>query len=335
MLKPSIDLQVTRARLVGLILVGAAATQLTGCVARVGIAVPVAPPPRVYVAPPPPTPPPAYAEPAAEVEMQANEAPPPLPEYEQPACPVEGYLWTPGYWAWAPGGYYWVPGTWLQPPRVGFLWTPGYWGFVGGVYMFHAGYWGPHVGFYGGVSYGYGYGGVGFAGGRWVGNSFAYNQSVTNVNVTVVHNTYNETVVNNVTVNRVSYNGGTGGVAATPTAQEKMAAQERHVAATPAQRQHVQQAAATPALLAKNNGGRPAIAATPRPSAFNAPGSVGAHAAASPPPHAPAQAHANRGYGGPAGGANGKPPAPNAKAARPHPKAPQEHGKHEPETAQR
>ena len=26
----------------------------------------------------------------------------------------------------------------------------------------NAGYWGPHVGFYGGINYGYGYGGVGY-----------------------------------------------------------------------------------------------------------------------------------------------------------------------------
>ena len=56
-----------------------------------------------------------------------------------------------------------------RPAHVGVLWTPGYWGFVGGVYMFHAGYWGPHIGFYGGVNYGFGYGGVGFVGGRWRG----------------------------------------------------------------------------------------------------------------------------------------------------------------------
>jgi hypothetical protein len=54
----------------------------------------------------------------------------------------------------------------------------------------------------------------------------------------------------------------------------------------------VQQAAANPALLAKYNGGRPSIAATPRPAAFNTPGAVGAHGAA--PPHAPAAACANR-----------------------------------------
>ena len=157
-----------------------AATLLGGCVVRAVVPAPP-PPPRVYVQPAPPPPPayaqPAYSEPAVDVEVTANEAPPPLPDYEQPPCPEDGYMWTPGYWAWGGGGYYWVPGTWVQPPRVGVLWTPGYWGFVGGVYSFNVGYWGPHIGYYGGVNYGFGYVGVGFAGGRWVGNSFAYNQN--------------------------------------------------------------------------------------------------------------------------------------------------------------
>ena len=157
-------------------------------------------------------------------------------------------MWTPGYWAWGGGGYYWVPGTWVQPPRVGVLWTPGYWGFVGGVYAFHGGYWGPHIGYYGGVNYGFGYVGVGFAGGRWVGNSFAYNRTVMNVNVTNVHNTYNETVINNVSVTKVSYNGGPGGTAAVPTAQERAAAAEPHVPPTAMQHQHVQEALRNPAL---------------------------------------------------------------------------------------
>ena len=302
-----------------------AATLLGGCVVAT-------PPPRVY-APPPrvyePPPPPAYEEPAVDVEVRATEPPPPLPDYEQPPCPEDGYLWTPGYWAWGGGGYYWVPGTWVQPPRVGVLWTPGYWGFVGGVYAFHAGYWGPHVGFYGGVNYGFGYGGVGFVGGRWAGNSFAYNRTVNNVNVTNVHNTYNETVINNVTVNKVSYNGGAGGVAAAPTPQERAAAQESHVAATPVQRQHVQEAAHNPVLAAKANGGHPAIAATPRPAAFNAPGVVGAHGAVAPPPRAlgspaPGAAHANNGWGAPPVGAqaNAAHAPPNA-AMHPQPGAPQ------------
>lgn len=316
MLKSLKVLQLTLAPLTGVLLLVSAATQLTGCVVRAGVAVP--PPPRVYVAPPPA---PEYVAPAVEVDLQANEAPPPLPEYEQPPCPVEGYHWTPGYWAFAAGSYYWVPGTWVQPPRVGFLWTPAYWGFVGGVYMFHAGYWGPHVGFYGGVNYGFGYGGVGFAGGRWVGNSFAYNQSVTNVNVTVVHNTYNETVINNnVNVNRVSYSGGAGGVAAMPTREEKMAAREQHVPVTPVQRQHIQQAVANPALSAKANGGHPSIAATPRPAAFNAPGVVGARGAVPAAPHAAAQ---NGIHPGPhAAAQNGiRPGAPLAPGTHPTPGA--------------
>jgi hypothetical protein len=159
------------------------------------------------------------------------------------------------------------------------LWTPGYWGFAGGVYLFHAGYWGPHIGFYGGVNYGFGYGGVGFVGGRWVGGSFAYNTAVVHVNTTVIHNTYvNNVTVNNVTVNKVSYNGG-GGIAAQPTPQERAAMAETHIPATPAQRQHVTEAVRNPQLAAKANGGHPPIAATARPASFNGPGVVGAKGA--------------------------------------------------------
>ena len=288
------------------------------------------------------------------IGVSVHVGPPALPVYTQPPCPGDGYLWTPGYWAYGPVGYYWVPGVWVTPPRVGVLWTPGYWAFVGGVYAFHPGYWGPHVGFYGGVNYGFGYVGVGFAGGRWVGNSFAYNRSVANINVTVVHNTYNETVVNNVTVNRVSYNGG-GGIAAVPTPQERMAAQEPHVAVTPMQRQHIQEAAKNPALFAKANGGRPSVAATPRPAVFNAPGVVGARGAATPPVRPAEAVRVNNATGAPpaAGPTNGaRTPAPNAAAhaqvqgqgqtkgqalngkppsPKPHPKAPPKKRKPEPE----
>ena len=304
----------------------AASALLGGCVAQVRVAPP--PPPRVYVPPPPP---PAYAEPAVDVEVQANEPPPPLPDYAQPPCPEDGYLWTPGYWAWGGGGYYWVPGTWVQPPRVGVLWTPGYWGFMGGVYAFHGGYWGPHVGFYGGVNYGFGYVGTGYAGGRWAGNSFAYNQSVTNVNVTNIHNTYNTTAINNVTVNKVSYNGGAGGVAAVPTAQERAVAQERHVAPTPLQRQHVQEAARNPALAARANGGHPSIAATPRPAAFNAPGVVGARGAVAPPARTPGgAANAVNHPPGASPNAGTHPPAAKAQPPKPaRPKAPPKKDEHE------
>ncbi len=40
--------------------------------------------------------------------LQAQQPPPPLPEYSQPPIPGDGYLWTPGYWSYAPQGYFWV-----------------------------------------------------------------------------------------------------------------------------------------------------------------------------------------------------------------------------------
>src|SRR5881394_2037017 len=168
------------------------------------------------------------------VGVSVDIAPPALPVYVQPPCPAAGYLWVPGYWAWADDDYYWVPGTWAQAPSVGFLWTPGYWGWEGGAYLWHGGYWGPHVGFYGGINYGFGYGGVGYEGGYWRGDRFYYNRSVTNINTTNITNVYNRTVVNNVTVNRVSFNGGAGGVAARPSAGELRAVSERHGERRPA-----------------------------------------------------------------------------------------------------
>ena len=221
--------------------------------------------------PPPPQanqPPPPYYPPAAEETVQVQQAPPPMPVYEQPPIPAEGYMWTPGYWNYAGGDYFWVPGTWVQPPRVGVLWTPGYWAIgIGAVYAFHAGYWGPHVGFYGGLNYGYGYTGAGYAGGRWQGGAFQYNQSVNNINTTIVHNTYNETVVNNVTVNNVSY-AGAPGTRTQPNAQELQAANEPHVGATPQQQQHLTAARGNPALFAGANHGVPPIAASARPGVF-------------------------------------------------------------------
>src|SRR6202045_1836217 len=77
--------------------------------------------------------------------------PPELPVYEQPLWAGDGYLRTPGYWAYADDDYYWVPGTWVMAPEVGFLWTPAYWGWGGNAFVFYEGYWGPRVGFYGGI----------------------------------------------------------------------------------------------------------------------------------------------------------------------------------------
>ncbi len=161
----------------------------------------------------------------AFVDISINVAPPVIPIYEQPLCPVEGYLWTPGYYGYGDEGYYWVPGVWCEPPRVGFLWTPGYWGFNDGFYAFHSGYWGPTVGFYGGVNYGYGYGGYGYGGGRWDGPVFRYNTAVTRVNTTIIHNTYvNRTVIREgARPGGASFNG-RGGIEARPDSRQLAAA---------------------------------------------------------------------------------------------------------------
>jgi hypothetical protein len=210
------------------------------------------------------------------VDVSVNVPPPELPVYDQPPIPGEGYVWTPGYWAWGDDiqDYYWVPGTWVEAPQPEYLWTPGYWAADGLVFFWHPGYWGPHVGFYGGVNYGYGYGGRGYEGGYWRDGRMYYNRSVNNISNTNITNVYNTTVVNNVTENRVSYNGGNGGVRAQPTPHEQAALHERHIPVTPVQSQHQQVARSNPVLRASENHGRPPIAATPRPGALSAPGVV-------------------------------------------------------------
>ena len=205
----------------------------------------------------------------AQIEITVSFGPPPLPVYTQPPCPDEGYLWTPGYWAYDNYfGYYWVPGTWVRAPQPGLLWTPAWWGWNEGVFLFHDGYWAPHVGFYGGINYGFGFFGDGYAGGRWDGDRFYYNRAVSNVNVTNIHNVYNTTIVNDVTINRISYNGGNGGVTARPTREQEELAQQHHVSQQPAQRRHQQMARANPLLRAELNHGKPAVAATARPAEF-------------------------------------------------------------------
>ena len=223
----------------------------------------------------------AGADAQVSVGISVNIAPPALPVYTQPPLPAPGYIWTPGYWAWSGVDYYWVPGTWAQAPSPGLLWTPGYWGWNDGAYVFNAGYWGPHVGFYGGISYGFGYTGVGFQGGYWNHGSYFYNSSVNNVSNVHVTNVYNKTVINN-TTNNVSYNGGTGGTAAKPTEEELATAKEPHVAPTHLQVQHQQAASKNPALFASKNHGNPAIAATSHPGVFKGPGVVRAGKGANP-----------------------------------------------------
>jgi hypothetical protein len=205
----------------------------------------------------------------AQIGIAITIAPPPLPVYEQPLCPGDGYIWTPGYWAYDYDidDYYWVPGTWVEAPEVGFLWTPAYWGWSGDRFVFYDGYWGPHVGFYGGISYGFGYFGEGYEGGRWDNGHFFYNRSVNNVNVTVVHNVYNTTVINR-TENHVSFNGGNGGINRRPRPEEEAVARERHIAPVSVQTQHMREARTNPQQRASVNMGKPVVAATPRPGDF-------------------------------------------------------------------
>jgi hypothetical protein len=197
-------------------------------------------------------------------------APPPLPLYDQPPIPDYGYMWIPGYWAWDPyyGDYFWVPGAWVLPPEEGLLWTPAWWGWSDGIFVFHPGYWGEHVGYYGGIDYGFGYTGYGYQGGYWRGREFFYNRAVNNVRNVRITNVFERPVLGAPWRNRVSYNGGVGGVVARPTPEQVAAMRERHVSPTPAQTRHAQMAGADRSLSARVNHGAPPIAATPGPAAF-------------------------------------------------------------------
>ena len=138
-------------------------------------------------------------------------------------------------------------------------------GMGGGFYAWHPGYWGPHVGFYGGVNYGFGYGGIGFFGGEWRGGVFAYNSAVANFGGVHVTNVYeNRTVITqNIIVNNnhVSYNGGDG-IQAHALASEMQAEHENHIQPTANQMQHQNFAAQDRSQLASVNHGRPGTMAS-------------------------------------------------------------------------
>ena len=230
----------------------------------------------------------------AQPVSYADQPPPPLPDYEQPQAPGDGYLWTPGYWGYTQGGYYWVPGAWVQAPYEGALWTPGYWGYRNHRYGFYRGYWGPHIGYYGGVDYGFGYIGFGYQGGYWGGGHFNYNRSVNNVNISVVHNVYNRGVSeNNRGGARVSFNGGSGGLQIRARPAELAARRETHSAPMSAQVQHEHQASTNPAQFVHGNQGRPADLVVSQPLAadrnIHAPAVMQGHNPAAPQQHNPAE----------------------------------------------
>jgi hypothetical protein len=205
-----------------------------------------------------------------QVGLSIAIGPPPLPVYEQPICPGDGYLWTPGYWAYddSISDYYWVDGAWVLPPEEGLLWTPGYWGWRDGGFFFNDGYWGPEVGFYGGINYGFGYFGEGYGGGRWDGGHFFYNRSVNNVDISRNHNVYNTTIENH-NENRVSFNGGSGGISVRATSQQDAVARQRHLSPVAAQTEHAQAARANPGSRASVNHGQPSTTAKAMPIGYN------------------------------------------------------------------
>ena len=217
----------------------------------------------------------------AGIDLTVTLAPPPIPVYIQPPCPDYGYLWTPGYWAWADGGYFWVPGTWVKAPEAGLLWTPGYWGWGGQSYVYHQGHWGDQVGFYGGINYGGGYGGSGFQGGYWQNQTYYYNQAVTRVDNSRITNVYNKqvTIINH---SNVAYNGGPGGAKTAPSAQDRVAEQGHQLAPTAEQTQHHLAASRVKDLQAAVNHGKPPVAATARPA--DIPGAGPGKAQEPPPP---------------------------------------------------
>jgi WXXGXW repeat (2 copies) len=227
-----------------------------------------APPGPSYTteAPPPPDQYPDDSGYADQPTATAPQPPPALPVYQQPPPPGDDYIWTPGFWAWGPNGYYWVPGAWVEPPYMGALWTPGYWGFYGGRYMFYPGHWGLHIGFYGGINYGFGYLGVGYEGGYWRANHFFYNRVYNNINVRVVHNVYNYRAnVRAENAPRTSYRGGPGGVDARPRESEARAWHEATAPRMSSQTQHVRNYSAVRGQYASQNHGRPPSPAISRP----------------------------------------------------------------------
>ncbi len=149
---------------------------------------------------------------------------------------------------------------------------------------------------------------------------------------TVINNT---TIVNNTTINRVSYNGGAGGVAATPSPAEQRYAQEQHVPLSAMQQQHEQAAARDTTMRASYNHGSPSVAATPKAGIFYGKGVVAARvASAGGVPHAPMKeqapraamneqagrvggaAHAGQSHGAPPSAPHAPPPVHHPRVAR-------------------
>jgi len=151
-------------------------------------------------------------------------------------------------------------------PQPGFVWTPGYWNSDAGGFSFHEGYWGPSVGFYGGIDYGFGYSGLGYQGGHWDSGHFDYNTALSRVDTSVVRHVYNLRADG--PVSRVSYNGGVGGIHVTvpDDADPDISIPDAHFGPVAAQTQHMFAARNDPQQRYSANHGTPPVTATALPN---------------------------------------------------------------------
>ena len=179
-----------------------------------------------------------------------------------------------------------------------------------------------HVGFYGGVDYGFGYVGDGYEGGRWDNGRFFVqprrhqhqhtyaSRSTAPSNGSGVNNRQRRT-------RTVSFNGGPDGTTVKPTREEMQAERAKHVAPTRVQLENARSASHDQDFFFSNNKGKPRVAATEKPGQFTGSAVVPAKGAEGAAPgganlEKPGQPTPNAGKAGP-GSAN---LAPGEKARR-------------------
>jgi len=88
---------------------------------------------------------PAVAGVSVSVEIGVPLTPPALVYEPVPPPPTVGYVWAPGYWAWAGDRYIWVHGRYIYG-RPGYVWHAEHWQRRGDRWHFVHGKWGrePH-----------------------------------------------------------------------------------------------------------------------------------------------------------------------------------------------
>ena len=119
-------------------------------------------------------------------------------------------------------------------------------------------------------NYGYGYFGSGYEGGYWDHGRLYYNREINNFGGRRIQYVYSRPPTHRGFENRTAFNGGTGGIAAQESAQERAAARERHLRPTSLQTQHIRAAGTDPSFRHSVNNGTPAIPATSKPGRFGA-----------------------------------------------------------------